>query len=146
MSTPARTLTIIVDNASDTEIVVDFGQLQNGDWENGAEPVPGSVISAGQQTFVTGADNPFEELVGTIQLTPANGGGPIVISWTWASGSEVTDTVTTTAALNGLTVTSNLINMETMNPQLQVYITDSGASLQPTGTAITPQSGQQSQN
>ncbi|HEX2094220.1 MAG TPA: hypothetical protein VHG28_17585, partial [Longimicrobiaceae bacterium] len=110
MSTPVRTLTVTVNNSSDAQIVVNYGQLTSGDWEDDSQPIPGSVISAGQSTFVNGADNAFEALGGSILLTPASG-GTIQISWSWPRGSGVTGSTTSTS-LTGLAVTSTVIDTQ----------------------------------
>jgi hypothetical protein len=120
-----RSLTISVNNASDAQIVLNYGTLTGGDWENGTAPVPGSVIVAGQNDYINGADDAFTALGGSILLTPASG-GTITISWSWPRGSGVTGT-TTGNTLTGLAVTSSVINSQSMNPTLQVYITDSAS-------------------
>lgn len=120
-----RSLTVVVNNASDAQIAVNYGQLTGGGWENGTQPVPGSVISAGSNTFINGAEDAFTSLGGTILLTPASG-GTITLTWSWPRGSGVTGS-TTGNSLTGLAVASTVINTQSMNPQMQVYITDSAA-------------------
>jgi hypothetical protein len=128
MANVVRSLTVVVNNASDAQIAVNYGQLTGGDWENNSQPVPGAVISAGSNTFVNGADNAFTALGGTILLTPASG-GTITIEWSWPRGSGVTGT-TTGNSLTGLGVASTVINTQSMTPQMQVYVTDSSALAQ----------------
>jgi hypothetical protein len=135
MAAPARTITIVVNDASDASITLNYGQLTGGDWEDNTQPVPGTTISPGQNTFVNGADNAFESLGGLILLTPASG-GTITVTWSWPRGSGVTGT-TTGNSLNGLAVTSSVINTQSMNPQMQVYITDSASLAATFGAAST---------
>ena len=118
MANVVRSLTVVVNNASDAQIAVNYGQLTGGDWENNSQPVPGAVISAGSNTFVNGADNAFTAL-----------GGTITIEWSWPRGSGVTGT-TTGNSLTGLGVASTVINTQSMTPQMQVYVTDSSALAQ----------------
>jgi hypothetical protein len=125
MHSPVRTLTITVNNSSDAQLLVNYGQLTSGDWEDDSQPIPGSIISAGQKTYVTGADNAFEELKGCILLSPASGGS-ITIEWLWPRGSGVSDKSTSTS-LSGLAVTHTVIDTQTVNPKLQVLITDSAS-------------------
>ena len=125
MATVVRSLTIVVNNASDAQVTVNYGQLTGGDWENNSMPVPGSIISAGSNNFINGAENAFTALGGTILLTPASG-GTITISWSWPRGSGVTGT-TTGNSLTGLGVASTVINTQSNTPQMQVYITDSAS-------------------
>ena len=120
-----RTLTIAVNDSSDAQIAVNYGQLTGGDWENGTAPVPGSVITPGQNLFVNGASDTFTQLGGMILMSPASG-GTITINWSWPRGSGVTGSVTGNS-LTGLAVTSAVINTQSMNPTLQVYITDAAS-------------------
>src|SRR5688572_9695758 len=120
-----RSLTVAVNNASDAQIAVNYGSLTGGDWENNSAPVPGSIITAGQNTFVNGAQDAFTVIGGTILLSPASG-GTISINWTWPRGSGVTGSVTGNS-LTGLAVTSAVINTQSMNPTLQVYVTDAAS-------------------
>jgi len=120
-----RSLTVVVNNASDAQIAVNYGSLTGGDWENNSAPVPGSIITAGQNTFVNGAQDAFTVIGGTILLSPASG-GTISINWTWPRGSGVTGSVTGNS-LTGLAVTSAVINTQSMNPTLQVYVTDAAS-------------------
>lgn len=120
-----RSLTVVVNNASDAQIAVNYGTLTGGDWENNTAPIPGSVITAGQNTFINGAGDAFTVLGGTILLTPASG-GTITVTWAWPRGSGVTGT-TTGNSLTGLAVASTVVNTQSMNPTMQVYITDSAS-------------------
>jgi hypothetical protein len=120
-----RSLTVVVNNASDAQVAVNYGTLTGGDWENNTAPIPGSVISAGQNTFVNGAGDAFTALGGTILLTPASG-GTITITWSWPRGSGVTGT-TSGNSRTGLAVASAVINTQSMNPTMQVYITDAAS-------------------
>lgn len=120
-----RSLTVVVNNASDAQIAVNYGSLTGGDWENNSAPVPGSVITAGSNTFTNGAQDAFTVIGGTILLSPASG-GTITISWSWPRGSGVTGT-TAGNSLTGLAVASTVVNTQSMNPTMQVYITDSAS-------------------
>ncbi len=120
-----RSLTVVVNNASDAQIAVNYGTLTGGDWENGTQPQPGSVITAGSNTFINGAGDAFTVIGGTILLSPASG-GTITITWSWPRGSGVTGT-TTGNSLTGLAVASTVVNTQSMNPTMQVYITDSAS-------------------
>lgn len=123
--TVVRSLTVVVNNSSDAQIAVNYGQLTGGDWENNTQPIPGSVIVAGANSFINGAGDAFTALGGTILLTPASG-GTITLTWSWPRGSGVTGS-TTGNSLTGLAVASTIINTQSMNPQMQVYITDSAS-------------------
>jgi hypothetical protein len=120
-----RSLTVVVNNASDAQIAVNYGTLTGGEWENNSGPVPGSVITAGQNSFVNGAQDAFTVIGGTILLSPASG-GTITLNWSWPRGSGVTGT-TTSNSLTGLAVTSAVVNTQSLNPTMQVYITDSSS-------------------
>lgn len=120
-----RSLTVVVNDASDAQVAVNYGTLTGGDWENNSSPVPGSVITAGQNTFINGAGDAFTSLGGTILLTPASG-GTITITWAWPRGSGVTGSVTGNS-LTGLAVASTVVNTQSMNPTMQVYITDAAS-------------------
>ena len=120
-----RSLTVVVNNASDAQIAVNYGTLTGGDWESNTAPVPGSVITAGQNTFINGAADAFTVIGGTILLSPASG-GTITITWSWPRGSGVTGS-TTGNSLTGLGVASTVVNTQSMNPTMQVYITDSAS-------------------
>jgi hypothetical protein len=120
-----RSLTVVVNNASDAQIAVNYGTLSGGDWENNSQPVPGSVITPGQNTFVNGAGDAFTVIGGSILLSPASG-GTITITWAWPRGSGVTGSVTGNS-LTGLAVASTVVNTQSMTPTMQVYITDSAS-------------------
>ena len=116
-----RSLTIMISNASGTDIIVNYGVLTGGSWSTA--PVPGSDITpTGQQSYVNGVPDTFSALGGQIVLTPASG-GTINLSWTWPAGSPVSDSVNTTA-VNGLSAPSQLINTQTNHATLQVMITN----------------------
>ncbi|PTR14390.1 hypothetical protein C8R31_10662 [Nitrosospira sp. Nsp2] len=126
-----RSITIQINNSSDGDLGIASGQLTGGNWEgSGSEPgpVPGNVISAGNVSFVNGASNVFSVLGGDIQLAPASGGS-ITITWSWPHGLGVTGS-TSTSTLTGLSVTSSVINPQTNNPTLQVYVVDTATLTQ----------------
>ncbi|MEP9358779.1 hypothetical protein [Sphingomonas sp. KR3-1] len=116
-----RQITIQINNGSDSDVGIGSSQLTGGNWV-GPGPVPGNVISAGQDSFADGATNIFTALGGQIQLAPASG-GTITITWSWPHGLGVTGSTSSTS-LVGLSVTSQVINTQTNNPTLQVYISD----------------------
>ena len=116
-----RQINIQINNGSDGDVGVGSSQLTGGNWV-GPGPIPGNVISAGQDSFADGATNSFTALGGSIQLAPASG-GTITISWSWPHGLGVTGS-TSSSSLSGLSVTSAVINQQTNSPTLQVYISD----------------------
>ena len=119
-----RTITVVINNSSDGDLGVVSGTLTGGNWV-GPPPIPNQVLSAGQSSFVDGGDNVFTSLGGEIDLVPASGGS-ISIKWNWPRGSGVSGT-TTGNSLNGLAVSSTVINTQSNSPQMQVYITDAQA-------------------
>lgn len=123
---PVRTLTVQVNNVSEGDLGIGSAALTGGSWI-GQAPVPGNVISPPGTSFVNGASNIFTALGGTLQLAPASGGS-ITITWTWPHGMGVT-TSATGNALVGLAVTSTVINTQTNNPTLQVYVNNSASFL-----------------
>ncbi|NWD74932.1 hypothetical protein HX890_12535 [Pseudomonas gingeri] len=116
-----RALTITIINASAADLIVNYGVLTGGSWSTA--PVPGSEITpAGQQSYVNGTSDTFSALGGQILLTPASG-GTINPTWSWPAGGSVSSSVNA-ASVNGLAVTSQLINTQTNFPTLQVMITN----------------------
>lgn len=123
-----RSLTILIFNSSGAGITVNYAVLTGGSWAS--PPIPGSVISpAGQQSYVNGVPNTLSALGGQIVLTPPSGGtiNPI---WSWPAGGRVSDSVNT-SAVNGLAVTSQLINTQTDHPTLQVMINNASTAGKP---------------
>lgn len=118
MSTFARSLTVEIFNASDADIIVNYGLLTGGEWAT--TPVPGTSIGATpQQGYVNGVSSALSSLGGQIVLMPASGGS-LSFAWNWPPGSPVSGTVSSTAT--SLAVTNQVINTQTNNPTMQIVI------------------------
>jgi len=118
-----RSITVAIRNDSQQDVMIAYSQLTSGDWANGSPPVPGTVLGGEATIVVNEAHSAFTALGGSMTLTPASG-GTVTVTWAWPRGMGVFGTATG-LSLYGLALTSIVINGQTVNPQLQVYITDS---------------------
>lgn len=122
----ARSVTVSVLNASGADLAVNYGLLTGGAWDS--PPVPGTVISsAAQTTWVNGATNAFMSLGGSIVISPASG-GMLQVSWNWSPGAPVAASVNNVAT-TGLAVTSQLVNVQTNSPTMQVIVTNAASPI-----------------
>jgi hypothetical protein len=125
MSDFVRSVTVLITNASGADLTVNYGSLTGGAWET--TPTPGTIILATkQQSYVNGVPNTFSALGGQLLLTPA-GGGSISPIWNFPSSGPVSGNVNNTAS--ELAVTYQLINSQTENPTMQVFITNAPAAV-----------------
>jgi hypothetical protein len=120
----AKSISVVFQDASQGQIIVSTFSLTGGQWE--AAPVPGTVISpTNTPTYVNYGGSAYDTIGGSIILGPASG-GQITVTWAWASGSSASAGVTS-QNLSGLAVSYTLMNIQTMNPTLQVVINNAAA-------------------
>jgi hypothetical protein len=114
-----RSVTILILNSSGTDLILANFRLTGGSWEK--QPVSGiNIKPSDHHDFVNFTDRTFTNVGGTINLSPVNG-GEISIQWNWAWGSSITGS-STGSNLNGIAVSSTIINPNTITPTLQVMI------------------------
>lgn len=119
MSDFTRSLVININNASGSDLTLNWGSLTGGGWQQA--PVPGTPInSGGLVNYENGVPNALTSLGGDILLTPANGGS-IDVKWNWPAGSPVSGGVTATGT-TGIGTMYQFDNTATNHPSMQVYI------------------------
>lgn len=124
---PFRSVTIYILNSSGTDLILANYQLTGGSWE--APPISGTNIRPGDsKNYLNYTDRPFTNLGGTINLSPVTG-GTITATWNWAWGSSITGSATG-SNLNGIAVSSQILNPNTSTPTLQITIVNAPQAAQ----------------
>ncbi|WP_291844918.1 hypothetical protein [Maricaulis sp.] len=119
----ARSLTIEIEVVSASSLVLDYGSLTGGQWQQ--PPMAGSVIEPGDSmTYVNGVENPFDALGGMMMLSLPSG-ATIAIAFEWAFGGSVACTANG-ENLQTVAVTNELVNTMGNAPTCLVTITDQG--------------------
>ena len=124
MSDFVRTVKVSITNASGADISVNYGILTGGAWQT--PPEPGTIIMPkDDQSYVNGVTNTLTAMGGQILLSPA-GGGTITPKWNFPASGPVSGSADSVATQ--LAVVTQVINIQTENPTLQVFITNASAT------------------
>ncbi len=117
----ARSITISIELAAASPLVLDYAALTGGEWQR--QPMPGSTIQPGDVvTLVSGAENPFDPLGGRIVFSLPSG-ADFTIEFEWATGRSVTCTGND-ASLDTVAVNIELVNTMSNTPTCGVTITN----------------------
>jgi len=124
-----RSVTIQIEDATNTNVNVNYGYTTGGSWGENGGPTSGTVIQPDSpQTYVNGANDTFTALGGTIVLNPATA-GMITITWAWP-GNGALVVGQTNSGLTGLAVIANTVNPNSNNPTFTVIVIASSAVAQ----------------
>ncbi|MEM7498717.1 MAG: hypothetical protein AAF371_12080 [Pseudomonadota bacterium] len=119
-----RQITVAITNSSAESLTIANFQLAAGAWETAPE-LGGTVAPGNTPSYVNFTDQPFTNLGGSIALVPAQG-GTLDITWKWDYGSAVSGKATVSNA-PAISVSSNVINANTLSPTLQVRVTNASS-------------------
>jgi len=117
----ARSLTIEIEVASASPLVLDYAELTSGNWQQ--VPMQGSTIEPGDaMTYLAGTENTYKSLGGTVTLSlPSGASFPVEFEWT--PGSQAMCSVAD-ANLQTVTVHAELLNTMGNSPTCLVTVTD----------------------
>ncbi|MEP9358778.1 hypothetical protein [Sphingomonas sp. KR3-1] len=119
-------ITIDVQNGSSVDLGISQGMLTGGSWV-GASPTPGTVLGAGQSTYVNASGSTFSSAGGVIILVPASG-GTINMSWSWSPGSPVI-AYGLASGTSVVLLSYGVRNAQTFSPTVTYVIADAGTGL-----------------
>jgi hypothetical protein len=121
-------ITIDVQNGSSVDLGISQALLTAGNWVTPPPaPIAGTVLGAGQTSYVNSSGSTFGSAGGAIILVPASG-GTINMSWSWTPGSPVI-AYGLASGTSVVLLSYGVRNAQTFNPTVTFVIADAGTGL-----------------